>query len=178
MVFVLLCFCFFSIDGIFAQSGNGGKEIPDHFGKIYLGMTMDEVKEALKADRNFNFTGDPDISILHRPNETLIECNGTFYISRAVFQFYKGKLYTMILFLDSEEIDYYGMFTTLSKKYGDPKTLSPGEAVWKSKKYMLALERPLSVKYMDEEVLNAIRAGGKTEKTLRELSREQFLQQF
>ncbi len=177
-IFFLLFIGIFCITDSFAQSVNAGGEVPDHFGEIYLGMTMDQVKKALKSDPNFNFTGDPDISILKRPDETLIECSGTYFISRGIFQFYKDKLYTIILSLDTDELDHYGMFTTLSGKYGSPESLSPQEAVWKSKKYILVLERPLSVKYMDRQVLDTIRTAGRTEKTLHELSREQFMQQF
>ncbi len=177
-IFFVMFVWIFCSTGSFAQSVNSGREVPDHFGEIYLGMTMDQVKEALKSDSNFNFTGDPDISILNRPDETLIECSGTYFINRGIFQFYKDKLYTIILSLDSDELDHYGMFTTLSSKYGNPESLSPQEAVWKSKRYILALERPLSVKYIDRQILDKIRTAGKTEKTLRELSREQFMQQF
>ncbi len=177
-LFFLLLAGGFCVAGTAAQSVDSSGKIPNHFGKVYLGMTMEQAKDALKNDANFNFKGDPDISILHRPDEALIECSGTFYIIRAVFQFYKNRLYTILLNLDPHEIDHYSMFTALSRKYGNPETLSPQEAVWRSKEYTLSLERPLSVKYIDNKVLETIRTAGKKAKTLQELSREQFVQQF
>ena len=161
-----------------AQSTSSGNEVPGHFNKIYLGMTMEQVKEALKGDGNFHFTGDPDISILRRPNETLIECSGTFYIERAFFQFYKEKLYTITLVLSGENVDHYSVYTELVKKYGDPTDLNPQKSVWISDSYIMSLERPLTVKYIDKKVLEEIRTSGKTRKTLQELSRKQFLDQF
>lgn len=163
---------------IYAQTEQTLSDVPDHFGKIYLGMTMNQVKEALQNDENFHFTGDPDISILHRPNETLIECSGTYFIDRAFFQFYEDKLYTIILSLNSDEIDHYSMYTTLSGKYGKPDSLNPQKSVWESEKNILSLERPLVVKYIDRKVLDTIRTSGRSRKTLRELSRQQFLRQF
>lgn len=162
----------------FTQSSDVLSEIPNHFGEIYLGMTLDQVKGALGHDANFKFTGDPDISILHRPNETLLECSGTYFIERAFFQFYNGKLYTIIISLNLNEIDHYGIFTALKKKYGEPEVLDPQKSTWQSDKYILSLERPLMIKYIDRKVLETIRTSGKKKSTLHQLSREQFLGQF
>ncbi len=171
---------FLGVQNIFPQETSPAtrKEIPGHFSGIHLGMTIEEVREALAKDGNFSFNGDPEISILQRPNETLLECRGTFYISKGFFQFYKEKLYTIILLLDPDEIDHYSVYTVLSGKYGEPDYLDPKKAYWESDKYMLVLERPLSVKYIDRRILETIRTSGRTEETLHQLSRKQFLQQF
>jgi hypothetical protein len=70
------------------------------------------------------------------------------------------------------------MYTTIVEKYGDPSSLDPTEAVWDFDGIRIALERPLSVKYVDtlafEEIL---RQNAQTE-SLNALSRERFLDQF
>lgn len=161
-----------------STSESGTMDIPGHFNKIYLGMTMDQVKNALAEDSNFHYTGDPDLSILQRPNETLLECSGTFYIERAFFQFYQEKLYTIILVLSPDDVDHFSVYTELTGKYGDPAELDPRKSVWISDSYILSLERPLTVKYIDKKVLSEIRTSGKSKNTLQELSRKQFLDQF
>ncbi|RKX88759.1 MAG: hypothetical protein DRP59_11870 [Spirochaetes bacterium] len=161
-----------------SSTGSGTMDIPGHFNKIYLGMTLDQVKQALAEDSNFYYTGDPDLSILQRPNETLLECSGTFYIERAFFQFYQEKLYTITLVLSPDDVDHFSVYTELAGKYGDPQELDPHKSVWSSDSYLLSLERPLTVKYMDRKMLDGIRTSGQTKKTLQELSRKQFLDQF
>ena len=161
-----------------SSTGSGTMDIPGHFNKIYLGMTLDQVKQALAEDSNFYYTGDPDLSILQRPNETLLECSGTFYIERAFFQFYQEKLYTITLVLSPDDVDHFSVYTGLAGKYGDPQELDPHKSVWSSDSYLLSLERPLTVKYMDRKMLDGIRTSGQTKKTLQELSRKQFLDQF
>ena len=141
-------------------------------------MTISEVESVLKNDPYFDYTGPPDISMLATPDENLIETTGYSFISRAFFQFYQKKLYTMILMLNPQEISYYTMYTTLSEKYGPSSSLSPDEVVWESPKYRLSLERPLSVKYIDMSVFNHLKEAGKMQQSQRSISRDQFLNQF
>ncbi len=153
-------------------------EVPDRFNGIVMGMDMESVKEKLYADPNFNFRGDPDVSLLLRPNESLIECTGFSYIDRAFFQFYQKKLYIIILMLNKEKIDHYSVYTGLNDKYGEPSSLSPSKTVWESEYYSFSLERPLNIKYIDKTVFEALLMEGRAVDSLRILSREQFLDQF
>lgn len=153
-------------------------EVPDRFGSIVLGMSMENVKKELVADGNFNFRGDPDISILRRPDQSLIECRGYDFIERAFFQFKEDSLYSITILLNQEILDHYSLFTTLSGKYGDPARLDPERSVWESETNILALERPLQIKYMDRKIIEGISTEGKISESLSELSREQFLEQF
>jgi len=153
-------------------------DVPDRFGNIILGMSMENVKKELKADGNFNFRGDPDISILRRPDQSLIECRGYDFIERAFFQFKEDKLYSITILLNREMLDHYSLYTTLSGKYGDPDRLDPERSVWESETNILALERPLQIKYMDRKIIEGITTNGKISASLSELSREQFLEQF
>ncbi len=162
--------------GVFAQSD--AADIPEGFGKIILGMNMEDVKSELKADGNFNFRGSPDISILRREDQSLIECRGYDFIERAFFQFKEDSLYSITILLNQEVMDHYSMFTTLTGKYGDPVRRDPERSVWESETTTIALERPLQIKYLNRKVMDEITSNGRMEKSLSELSREQFLNQF
>ncbi len=153
-------------------------EAPRGFAGIEIGMGIEEVKTALSRDAQFKFRGDPDVSLLASPNESLIETEGLTFIDRAYFQFYKGRLYTIILLLNPERIDHYTMYTTMVSRHGEPTGLDPSEAVWEFDRIRLALERPLSVKYIDTLAFGDIlRQNARTE-SLNALSRERFLDQF
>jgi hypothetical protein len=153
-------------------------EPPDGFAGIVLGMSLQDVKAELARDPQFGYRGDPDVSLLARPNETLIETKGTTFIDRAYFQFYQGSLYTIILSLREDRLDHYTMYTTMVSRYGEPDTLDPSEAIWEFEGIRMSLERPLSVKYIDTLAFAEIlRQNARTE-SLNALSRERFLDQF
>jgi hypothetical protein len=153
-------------------------EIPHRFGKITLGMTMESTEKELERDGNFYYRGSPDISILQRPNESLIECRGYDFVERAFFQFKENKLYSITILLNQELLDHYSLYTTLSGKYGEPAELNPEKSKWISDKNILVLERPLQIKYLDREIFEGITNDSKISKSHSELSQVQFLEQF
>lgn len=152
--------------------------VPDSYRGIRLGMSLDEVKEVLKTEPVFGYRGERDVSMVPNPDRTLIETFGTGYIKKAWFQFSGDKLYIMTVVLDSAKIDYYSMYQSLAKKYGEPGSLSPRKAQWDSDTVRLSLEKPLSVKYIDsviyDSLLNESRAGTDYE----ELLQESFIESF
>ena len=152
--------------------------LPGGFREIILGNELQQVKQQLMNDPLFDYRGDPDVSFLPLPEQTLIECRGNSYINRAYFQFHEQKLYILILSLDRQKLDYFTMFSTLTEKYGDPDALSPSDAVWSSEEVRFSLERPLNIKYIDRRVFEALRDQGKAEKDLRDLSKQNFLKLF
>ena len=156
----------------------GPDPVPGGFRDLRLGMSFDVAKKALKADTYFDYKGEPDVSMLQRPDDNLIECAGFSYISRAYFQFHDQLLYTIILVLNRAEIDFYTMYTTLVAKYGQPTFLNPQEVVWESNAYRLSLEHPLSVKYIDRQIFDKLKEAGKMKETARAVSRAEFLKQF
>jgi hypothetical protein len=151
---------------------------PMSFRSLALGMGLDQVKAALKADPLFRYRGDPDVSFLPQTSQYLIECEGASFLRRAYFQFADSRLFIMILVLDAQRLDHYSLFTALSAKYGQPSSLSPSESVWQSDPVRFSLERPLTVKYIDNKTFSAILAKGGAQKDLEQLSREKFLEQF
>jgi len=163
---------------LWAQETAGGVEWPKGFRSIELGMELEKVKELLQADPLYDYRGDPDISFLPQPPQTLIECSGSSYIRRAYFQFHEDLLYILILALDPEKLDYYTLYSTLAAKYGQPDSLDPTQAVWSFADLRLSLERPLSVKYIDTVVFESLQQEGLVQQDLWELSKENFLEQF
>jgi hypothetical protein len=158
--------------------GADAQGIPRIFRGIELGMGMAEVKKLLAADSLFSYRGDVDVSLLPRPDESLIEVSGLSYIRRAFFQFHKDKLFVMILAINEKEMDHYSIFTTFSAKYGKPTSLSPSESVWLDGTTRVSVERPLAIKYIDLAVFDAIKAGGAASRSHEEILRTQFLGEF
>ena len=152
--------------------------VPRSFRGIELGMSMDEVKSILSSDGMFSYRGAPDVSLLPRPDESLIEVSGLSYVRRAFFQFYEGKLFVMIYALNEKEMDHYSVFTSLSIKYGKPDSLSPSESVWTDGVTRMSVERPLAVKYIDLAVFDALKAAGSAQQSYEEILRTEFLGSF
>jgi hypothetical protein len=141
-------------------------------------MTVDQVKTVLLHDALYRYRGDPDVSFLPSSGQSLIECEGSSYLSRAYFQFADGALYVFILVLDPSKLDHYSLFTAFNEKYGPPTSFDPREAVWQSEAVRFSLERPLTVKYIDRRVFEAQVARGAAQQDLEMLSRERFIEQF
>jgi len=175
---VVFCVCVGPVS--FAQQAPAAAVPPPpmEFRGITLGMGIDQVKNALKADPLFRYRGDPDVSFLPQTSQYLIECEGNSFLSRAYFQFADSRLFIMILVLDAQKLDHYSLFSTLSAKYGQPTTLNPQESVWQTDLVRFSLERPLTVKYIDNKTFTALLAKGGAQKDLDQLSRESFLGEF
>jgi hypothetical protein len=153
-------------------------EPPRGFRSIQLGMELERVKQLLIEDPLFDYRGDPDISFLPLPPQTLIETSGSSFIRRAYFQFDRDLLYIIILSMDPDRLDYYTLYSTLSGKYGQPTSLDPTGAVWQFEGLRLRLERPLNIKYIDSTVFEALKEKGQVQEDLWEISKDNFLQQF
>ena len=177
--FIILASTIIAPISVFPQSSaHPAQPLPAGFRTISLGMGLDQVKQALTSDPLFLYRGDPDVSFLPQTDQYLIECPGTTYLRRAYFQFADSRLFIMILVLDTQKLDHYSVFSALTTKYGPPASLSPQESVWQSDTVRFSLERPLTVKYIDNKTFSAILAKGGAQKDLDQLSREKFIEQF
>ncbi len=178
-LWLALMLCVVSIAPAAAQAAAPiPQSLPLGFRTVMLGMGLDQVKAALKADPLFRYRGDPDVSFLPQTSQYLIECEGNSYLRRAYFQFADSRLFIMILVLDTQKLDHFSVWSALSAKYGPPTTLSPEESVWQSDPVRLSLERPLTVKYIDNKTFAALLSKGGAQKDLEQLSQEKFLEQF
>jgi hypothetical protein len=153
-------------------------ELPRQFRAISLGMGLEELKAALTEDGLFSFRGDRDVSFLSSPQQSLVETTGLSFIKRAFFQLNDGALFIMAFTMNTDLVDYYSVFTSLTEKYGRPKDLSPRQSVWEGNGVRLALERPLTVKYIDLGVFHEI-VGESTVQESHELRlRREFIDAF
>jgi len=147
---------------VFAQvtptDGNTADDskLPRQYRSLSLGMGLDELKDALSKETLFQFRGDRDVSFLPVREQSLVETTGMTFIKRAFFQLRDGKVFIMAFTLNTEIIDHYSMFTQFVKKYGQPTYLDPSVAVWETDDTRVAIERPLTVKYIDRAVFNEI----------------------
>ena len=152
--------------------------LPRGFRGVELGMSLSEVETVLKTDELFLYRGGPDVTLLPRPDEKLLEVQGLSYVKRAFFQFHEDKLFSAIYVLNPEKMDHYSVFTRLSDRYGKPGSLSPRESVWSDGSVRLSLERPLTVKYLDLGTLEKFMQGGQARQSWEDLSRQDFLESF
>ena len=155
------------------------EKLPFGYGDIKLGMTVDEVKEALLKNREFGYRGDRDVSFSPMDNQVLIETDATLagfsYFDRCWFQFADGKLYIITINLNKEKIDHYSVFTALCSKYGGPNQINPRKSQWQDDDVMMSLERPLALKYIDAKVFADRQNQAKVQKTYGEQNRDNFL---
>ena len=154
---------FAPLTGVFAQSDvsdiqvfEESPELPRQFRELSLGMPLDDLKIALTNDGYFNFRGDRDVSFLPAREQSLVETTGTSFISRAFFQLRDGEVFIMSFSLNTQIIDHYSIFTQFVQRYGQPVYLDPRTAIWENETTRIAVERPLTVKYIDKIVFDDI----------------------
>jgi hypothetical protein len=152
--------------------------IPRSYRGISLGMDPARVKSLLADDNWFDYRGDADVSLLERPRASLIDTGGSLFIARGLFQFEDEKLISIMLELNPETIDWFTVYTTLEARYGSPADLNPQKAWWEDGKTRLALERPLTVKYLDLEFFEAALTDRTGQAAWREKARTEFLDEF
>ncbi|MDR0323831.1 MAG: hypothetical protein LBI12_05220 [Treponema sp.] len=155
------CFChcffiFFLVLFFPAVVSAQENELPRQFRKFSLGMDLDDLKTNLLGDSYFNFRGDRDVSFIPVREQSLVETTGSSFIRRAFFQLRDGQVFIMSFSLNTQMVDHYSIFTQFTEKYGEPSWLDPGIAVWETDETRIAIERPLTVKYIDKVVFEDI----------------------
>ena len=158
-------------------------DLPDGYGDVHLGMSLKEAKEQLLKNSDFGYSGDRDVSLLPGDAKVLIETNaaggrGSPFLTQCWFQFYNEQLYIITININTTKVDYYSMFTTLCNKYGEPDSLDPQKAVWKNKSITMQLEKPLAVKYIDNETFDMLKNAATVEKSYEEKNAQAFLEEF
>ena len=159
-------------------AGEGERRLPRGFGDLELGLELDELKERLITDPSFQYSGDPEISLVPRERQHLVETRGGLFVEHAVFQFHDNRLFTIILNLNRERLDYYTLYTTLRERYGEPDRLDPSQMIWEDAAVRISLERPLTVKYIDLPVFEERRREAGVQESLRRQLRAEFLELF
>jgi len=152
--------------------------LPRTFRGLSLGMALEELKTALAQDDLFYFRGDRDVSLLPAQEQTLVETSGFSFVRRAFFQLYEGKVFIMAFDLDSAKIDHYSVFSAFTEKYGPSSALDPQQAVWTSADTRVSIERPLTVKYIDQAVFDRIMGASRVKESREAVLRQEFLRDF
>ena len=154
---ILLTFLLLPLFGQETQAASDeSTDLPRQFRQLSLGMPLDDLKAALLIDDYFLFRGDRDVSFLPAREQSLVETTGASFIRRAFFQLRDGEVFIMAFTLNTAIIDHYSVFTQFTEKYGQPSYLDPRMAVWETEETRIAIERPLTVKYIDRVVFNDI----------------------
>lgn len=156
------------------------QELPRGYRGINLGMSLENTKSSLLDKPEFGYHGDRDVSLLSGENRVLIETDamyghGSPFLDRCYFQFSDDFLYVITININQERMDYYSVFTTLTKKYGNPDSLNPQTAKWENDSTILYLEKPLTLKYIDKEVFNKTELDSQISPAPVEMTKEMFL---
>lgn len=154
------------------------RQLPKQFREIRLGMGLEDLKGALQQDPLFHFRGDRDVSLLPEREQSLVETTGSSFISRAFFQLRDGAVFIMAFSLNTAIMDHYSVFTRFVQNYGEPSYLDPKEAVWETDDTRIAIERPLTVKYIDKKVFNDIINESGLVESRQVQERQEFLDAF
>jgi hypothetical protein len=161
-----------------APDPGGERAVIKVFRDLRPGLSLDEVKRRLEGDPYFNYRGDPDVYFLPAKEQLLIECSGNVFIRRAYFQFVDKKLYSFIIDLDDSRVDFFTMFTQFHRTYGAYVSFSPQTVTWEKAGLRLALEKPLTVKYIDLAVFERLKEKGRARVSDQEKSLADFLGEF
>ena len=170
-------FCIFFCASIFA------KDLPRGYKSINLGMSFDEPKDALLKDSDFGYHGDRDVSLVPDTSKVLIETDGEAglgspFLEHCYFQFFDETLFVITININTQKMDYYSVFTTLSEKYGKPTELNPQSATWKNDTTTVSLEKPLTLKYIDNKLFDKTQNYSNIQKSPTEITREMFLDEL
>ncbi|MDR1231542.1 MAG: hypothetical protein LBK61_09095 [Spirochaetaceae bacterium] len=167
---------------LFAQTEDitgSAPDLPLGYRTVTLGLGIEELTDALRQDTEaYLFREDRDVYFVPLRNENYVETTGRGFIKRAFFQLKDASVFVISLDLNSDRIDYYSVFTAFREKYGDPASLDPQKAMWESETVRVTIERPLTVKYIDRAVFDALLADAEAVNSNGTMIRERFLQDF
>jgi hypothetical protein len=166
---------------VFAQAAPQLQEqttaLPRGYGNITLGMTKEQVQEALKQRPEYGYRGERDVSLIPSTRQTVIETQGRgdSIFARAWFQFHDNKLSVITINLNPAKADRFSVFTALVNKYGQPPFITPQKAEWRNGEVILALESPLTLKYVDAQVFGQLSEQTTAAQSISEQSYKEFL---
>ena len=64
---------------------------------------------------------------------------------------------------------------TLTEKYGEPKSVTPQKSVWKNDEITMTLEKPLTLKYINNEIQDQLQQYSTIQKSAEEMTQQMFL---
>lgn len=158
-------------------------DLPRGYKNVELGMSLQDTKDNLVKTSEFGYHGDKDVSLIPGTNKVLIETDAQKghaygFLTRCFFQFFEDQLFIITININTEKMDYYSVFTTLSQKYGNPTSLNPQSATWKNDDVTMTLEKPLSLKYIDNNLFEQTQNSVNIQNSPTEITREMFLDEL
>lgn len=87
-------------------------------------------------------------------NQMSIEVAPTRYLESVHFQFYSNQLYYTRVIYRPEYYAYLELYASLTNNYGEATTKGFSQKTWSNENYLLILDRPLTVKYIDKSYLD------------------------
>lgn len=132
----------------------------------------------MRADSSIDYRGDPDVTLVPITEQPMIQSDGFRFVDQIVLQFYEDALYIIRVELSPNEFDYFSVYRSLVNRYGEPNSLSPDGAFWENEVTLFSLEKPLTIKYIDRETFQAIVDGGEASESVRQITRERFLERL
>lgn len=159
------------------------EDLPHGYKNITLGMSLEETKDCLVKEPAFGYHGDRDVSLIPNSSKTLIETDaergyGSSFLTRCWFQFSFDELYIITININPERMDYYSIFTKLTEKYGQPASFNPQSATWKNDEVTMSLEKPLTLKYIDNKIYEETQNYSNIQASPVEITREKFLDEL
>ena len=159
------------------------ESLPRGYKNITLGMSLEETKDSLLKEPDFGYHGDRDVSLIPNSSKTLIETDaergiGSNFLTRCWFQFTFDELYIITINVNPERMDYYSIFTKLVEKYGEPTSFNPQSATWKNDEVTMSLEKPLTLKYIDNKLFEQTQNYSNIEASPAEITQEMFLNEL
>ena len=159
------------------------ENLPHGYKEIKLGMSLEETKETLVKNPEFGYHGDRDVSLIPHSSKTLIETDaergmGSDFLTRCWFQFSFDELYIITINVNPEKIDYYSIFKKLTEKYGEPTSFNPQSATWKDDEVTMSLEKPLTLKYIDNKIFDQTQNYSNIQASPTEITQEMFLDEL
>ena len=156
------------------------EDLPRGYKDITLGMSLSETKDSLVKDPDFGYHGDRDVSLIPNSSKVLIETDaekglGSNFLSRCWFQFFNDELFIITINMNPQKIDYYSIFTTLTEKYGEPTSFNPQAATWKNDEVTMSLEKPLTLKYIDNKIFDETQNYSNIQKSPTEVTQQMFM---
>ena len=125
------------------------RRLRNGFGTLTLGGSLTDITQRLNESPFFAFDEAVDVSTVPLSQNTLVSVTGPDYIEQGFLQFDDDALISVQLILNRRRIDHFSVYTILTEKYGPPTSLTPQRAIWSSNAVQIAIERPLTVTYID-----------------------------
>lgn len=148
------------------------------FDRMDLGMSYTQTLEALVQSSYFEFRGLPDLSLRPGGPDPIIFVEGLSFVDEAYFQFRDDRLYSILILVNLNQMDYFTFYQHFQGLYGDPVSLDPSRSIWEDGATRLILEKPLSIHYLDIPTMEIILEGGRILDSAEEFARDRFLENF